>query len=109
MGIEHVYEVDAFDIEELEKVIKRETEREEVSVIITKSPCALLKSFVPKGTCVVDTEKCRKCGMCMSSGCPAMSKTEDGTVKIDEVMCNGCGLCQKNCKFDAISLLPNQK
>ncbi len=35
--------------------------------------------------------------------------TEDGTVKIDEVMCNGCGLCQKNCKFDAISLLPNQK
>ncbi len=109
MGIEHVYEVDAFDIDELEKIIKRETAREDVSVIITKSPCALLKSFVPKGTCVIDTEKCRKCGMCMNSGCPAMSKTEDGTVKIDEVMCNGCGLCQKNCKFDAISLLPNQK
>lgn len=109
IGIEHVYEVDAFDIEELEKMVKRETAREEVSVIITKSPCALLKSFVPKGTCVVDAEKCKKCGMCMSSGCPAMSKAEDGTVKIDEVMCNGCGLCQKNCKFDAISLLPNQK
>ena len=41
LGIEHVYEVNAFDLEELEKVIKRETQRDEVSVIITKSQCAM--------------------------------------------------------------------
>ena len=106
MGIEHVYEVDAFDIEGLEKLIKEETQREEVSVIITKSQCALLKTFVPKGKCVVDDEKCKKC---MVSGCPAMHKGANGEAVIDETMCNGCGLCMKNCKFGAISLVPNQK
>ena len=107
IGVEHVCEVDAFDIKELEKVLKRETERDAVSVIIAKSPCALLKGFVPKGKCAVDREKCRKCGKCLVPGCPAMKKDSDGTVLIDEVMCNGCGLCMSNCKFDAISLKRN--
>lgn len=107
IGVEHVCEVDAFDIKELEKVLKQETERDAVSVIIAKSPCALLKGFVPKGKCAVDREKCRKCGKCLVPGCPAMKKDSDGTVLIDEVMCNGCGLCMSNCKFDAISLKRN--
>lgn len=107
IGIEHVYEVNAFDIDELEKVIKRETQREEVSVIITKSPCALLKGFVPNGKCRVLPEKCRKCGACLIPGCPAMTKAEDGTVIINDTMCNGCGLCMKRCKFDAIELIEN--
>lgn len=108
MGIEHVYEVDAFDIEGIERLVKEETQREEVSVIITKSECALLKTFVPKGKCVVDIEKCKKCGMCLVAGCPAIKKAEDGTAVIDEVMCNGCGLCMSNCKFGAISLKENK-
>lgn len=103
MGIEHVYEVDAFDIKELENIVKREVARDEVSVIITKSPCALLKSYVPKGKCVVDDEKCKKCGVCLIPGCPAMTK-KDGHIIIDETMCNGCGLCMSKCPFDAISL-----
>lgn len=107
MGIEHVYEVDAFAIQELEEVIKREVNREELSVIITKSPCALLKSFVPKGKCYVVPEKCRKCGMCLMPGCPAMTKAADGTVLIDDTMCNGCGLCMQRCNFGAIELTPN--
>ena len=108
MGIEHVYEVDAFDIEEIERLVKQETARDEVSVIITKSQCALLKTFVPKGKCVVDPEKCKKCGLCLVAGCPAIKKSEDGTAVIDESMCNGCGLCMKNCKFGAISLIENK-
>lgn len=104
MGIEHVYEVDAFDIKELENIVKREVARDEVSVIITKSPCALLKSYVPKGKCVVDDEKCKKCGACLVPGCPAMTK-KDGRIIIDETMCNGCGLCMSRCPFDAISLV----
>lgn len=103
MGIEHVYEVDAFDIKQLEEILKREVARDEISVIITKSPCALLKSFVPKGKCVVDQEKCRKCGACMIPGCPAITK-KDGQIIIDETMCNGCELCAKRCPFDAIEL-----
>ena len=103
MGIENVYEVDAFDIKEVERIVKEEVAREAVSVIITKSPCALLKSYVPKGKCIVDDEKCIKCGACLIPGCPAMTK-KDGHVIIDQTMCNGCGLCMSKCPFEAISL-----
>ncbi|WP_303000915.1 4Fe-4S binding protein, partial [uncultured Eubacterium sp.] len=75
-----------------------------VSVIISQSPCALLKSFVPKGKCYTIPEKCVKCGQCLVPGCPAMTKNADGTVAIDKTMCNGCGLCMSNCKFGAIEL-----
>lgn len=103
MGIEHVYEVDAFDQKGLEEMVKTEVARDAVSVIIAKSPCALLKDYVPKGKCVVDDEKCKRCGACLIPGCPAITK-KDGHVVIDETMCNGCGLCQSKCPFDAISL-----
>ena len=102
LGIEHVYEVNAFDLQELETVIKRETQREEVSVIITKSPCVLLKGNVFKTKCKPISDKCKKCGMCLKPGCPALTKNADGTISIDETMCNGCGLCKGLCKFDAI-------
>lgn len=102
MGIDNVYEINAFDIDELEKVIKREQERDEVSVIITKSPCVLLKGQVFPDKCVPISEKCKKCGACLRPGCPALTRNADGTISIDETMCNGCGLCMKLCKFDAI-------
>lgn len=102
MGIEHVTEVNAFDIKELEKVIKEEVERDAVSVIITKSPCALLKEVHFPNKCVPVPEKCKKCGMCLKPGCPALTKNEDGTISIDATMCNGCGLCKNLCPFDAI-------
>lgn len=102
MGIEHVTEVNAFDIIELEKVIKEEVERDAASVIITKSPCALLKEVHFPNKCVPVPEKCKKCGMCLKPGCPALTKNEDSTISIDATMCNGCGLCKNLCPFDAI-------
>ena len=47
-------------------------------------------------------DKCKKCGMCLKMGCPAITKKEDGTISIDDTMCNGCGLCSQKCKFEAI-------
>ncbi len=35
-GVKHVVEIDPFEVKELEKIVKEETEREELSVIITK-------------------------------------------------------------------------
>lgn len=102
LGVQHVYEVNAFDLPLLEETIKREVNREEVSVIITKSPCVLLKSNVFPDKCVPVTENCKKCGMCLKPGCPALTKNEDGTISIDETMCNACGLCMQICKFGAI-------
>ena len=102
MGIESVTEVNAFDTEALERVIKEEVARDAVSVIITKSPCVLLKGNVFPYKCTPVEDKCKKCGMCLKPGCPALRKKPDGTIAIDESMCNGCGLCEQLCKFGAI-------
>ena len=102
IGIEHVVEVNAFDTAELERIVKEETARDDVSVIITKSPCVLLKGNVFPDVCIPDSDKCKKCGMCLRPGCPALTKNADGTIAIDATMCNGCGLCMQLCKFDAI-------
>ena len=103
LGVNHVYEVNAFDLAALEETIKREVARDEVSVIITKSPCVLLKSNVFPDKCVPIPEKCKKCGACLKPGCPALTRNEDGTISIDETMCNACGLCMQLCKFGAIA------
>lgn len=102
MGIKNVVEVDAFDTKKLESIVKEEVAKDEVSVIITKAPCVLLKGNVFPDKCVPVPGKCRKCGMCLKPGCPALTKKEDGTIAIDETMCNACGLCMQLCKFDAI-------
>ena len=102
MGIKNVVEVNAFDIAALEKTIKEEVAKDEVSVIITKSPCVLLKGNRFTTKCVPVPEKCKKCGACLRPGCPALTKNTDGTISIDATMCNGCGLCRQLCKFGAI-------
>lgn len=103
IGVKNVIEVNAFDIAELEKVIKKSVNGDELTVIIAKAPCALLKGQKFPYKCVANPEKCKKCGMCLKIGCPAITKQPDGTVKIDQTMCNGCGLCASYCKFDAIN------
>lgn len=101
LGIKNVIEVSAFDTAELERVVKEEVAKDEVSVIITKAPCVLLSKQKTK-VCRPLPEKCKKCGMCLRPGCPALTKNPDGTITIDTTMCNGCGLCAGLCKFDAI-------
>jgi len=102
MGIKNVVEVSAFDLPELERIVKEEVAKDEVSVIITKAPCVLLKGNKFPDKCVPVPEKCKKCGACLRPGCPALTKNEDGTISIDETMCNACGLCKQLCKFGAI-------
>ena len=101
IGVPRVITVDAFDIKELEKTVKQSNAQDELTVIIAKAPCALLKGQRSRGKCVEIPEKCKKCGACLKIGCPAITKSENG-IKIDETMCNGCGLCMSWCKFDAI-------
>ncbi len=100
MGVKNVRVVDPFDLKELENTLKEETAREELSVVITKRPCALLdkKSALPP---MKITDQCRNCGMCLKLGCPAIRKTDKG-MEIDASVCNGCGLCPGVCAFGAI-------
>ena len=98
-GVKNVVEVDPFDIPEVERIVKEETAREELSVIITKRPCALIvkQPDIPYEV----TDKCKNCKMCMKIGCPAIEE-KDGRPYIVPDRCVGCGLCATVCPFDAI-------
>lgn len=101
IGVKRVSVVDPFDLEGLEQLLKQEVAAEEPSVIIVQRPCALLKYVHYDGVMEINSETCKKCGMCMKLGCPAIVKKENG-YQIDASLCNGCGLCQKVCKFGAM-------
>ena len=100
LGISRINVVDPFDLKLFEKVIKEELEADELSVIIAKRPCALLKSVKPLPPVVI-TDDCVNCGMCLRLGCPAIIHTEKGPV-IDTALCVGCGLCEGVCPKKAI-------
>lgn len=103
IGVENTLIVNAFDTEALEKAIREETAREAVSVIIVQAPCALLNKAKVTTQYKIDTDKCKKCGMCMKPGCPAITRKPDNTVEINDTLCNGCGLCAGICRFGAIT------
>ena len=100
IGVQSVRVVDAYDLEAVEKVVKEETAREAVSVIITRRPCALLtKSYPPAYS--IDPDKCVKCRACLRIGCPAIEFI-GGKVRINKELCVGCGVCKGLCRFGAI-------
>src|SRR5699024_5403016 len=96
IGVKHVVEIDPFDLKNLERIVKEETEREELSVIITMRPCALIvkQPNIP----YVVTDRCKNCKQCMKIGCPAIEE-KDGRPYIVPERCVGCGLCETVCPF----------
>lgn len=71
------------------------------------------------GRSVIDPEKCKKCGMCITAcpygaitrtivpcenACPvgAIAKGEDGHARIDREKCISCGKCVSACPFGAV-------
>lgn len=102
VGINRVRVVDPFDISGVETAVKEELAVSEPSVIIARRPCALLKVVKAKSPVIVNSDRCKKCGMCFKMGCPAIKKGMDGKPMIDTTLCTGCGLCTKACKFDAL-------
>ncbi len=97
-GVKHVRVVDPFDQKEMLKVLKEETQREAVSVIIARRPCVLL---LKEKTVPVKVEDCRNCGVCLGLGCPAIEQGEAG-IRINGALCVDCGLCVDVCPFKAI-------
>ena len=101
VGIRRVRVVDPYDLDMCDKAIKEELEAKEPSVIISRRPCALLKSVKHKPALVVDQDKCVGCKACMKIGCPAISIV-DGKAKVDATQCVGCGVCEQLCKVGAL-------
>ncbi len=101
LGIRRVTVVDPYDLKETERVIREEVAAEEPSVIISRRPCALLKTTKAKPPLSIDRSACRACKSCMRIGCPAIS-LRDGKPEIDRAQCVGCGVCGQLCAFKAI-------
>ncbi len=99
IGAASVRVVDSYDLSAVETAVKEETNRDGVSVIVAKRPCALLNRNYPPA---LHIEDCKKCGACFKLGCPAIEKQADGTAKINPSQCVGCSLCKSVCKFGAI-------
>ncbi len=118
LGIENIREVNPWNLEEAEKTIREEIEKDSPSLIITKGPCILLKREFKKYNkpLVIDSTKCIGCKSCVNLGCPAisfqkvegeMAVTKDGKKRkgistIEPTLCPGCHLCYQVCKFEAI-------
>jgi indolepyruvate ferredoxin oxidoreductase alpha subunit len=75
--------------------------KDELSVIVFKSPCILLERNYSTPYSVAS---CTGCGVCVTLGCPAIGKdAETGLAYIDATACIGCGQCAQYCRFNAIT------
>lgn len=110
VGVKHVTVIDPYDIEHTRNVIKTEMQRPEVSVVIARRPCMLVKRDPVKRqpSLAVDADKCTGCRACLQLGCPAIEWQPDagdkGKAVINPLLCCGCGLCSQMCHFDAIGV-----
>ena len=118
LGVESVRKVNPWNIEETEKVIKEEIEKDAPSLIITTGPCILMKREFKQYNkpLEIDSSKCMGCKACVNLGCPAISfqkvegdmaftkdgKKRKGISHIEPSLCPGCHLCYQVCKFQAI-------
>ena len=118
LGIEDPKKVNPWNLEETEKVIKEELEKDEPSLVISEGPCMLLRRAFKKynNPLRVDSTKCIGCKACVNLGCPAISyhpvegemavtadgKKRKGISQIEAAVCPGCHLCYQVCKFGAI-------
>ena len=101
-GVEFVKTVDPRNLKETVQAFREALEFPNVSVIIAKSPCILLKGAASEQKYEVVQEMCKKCKICVSQfACPAFQMDKE-QIKIDQGLCTGCAVCAQVCPFDAI-------
>ncbi len=108
MGIRRVTEVDAYDLDTLNRVLQEELDCGETSVVVVLGDCVLAaRKNVNAVPYQIDDTVCTACGACFKLGCPAIVRGEArGKVfkaAIDPAACVGCDVCRQVCKFGAIS------
>ena len=101
MGFTRVRVVDPYDLAACDRAVKEELAADEPSVIISRRPCALLKSVKHKAPLRVNADKCVGCRACMRIGCPAIS-FKGGRAHVDGTLCVGCGVCSQLCRVGAL-------
>ena len=104
IGAKRVREIDAYDLKELERIMKEELAAPGTAVLISNQPC-VLRYRVSKKAYRVDQETCVGCKMCLKSGCIALSFVPEGKkghAAVDALLCNGCGICSQLCATNSL-------
>ena len=108
-GIEKVLTVEAFDVDTIEKTLKKWMKEDGPAVLITKEECALLPTARQRYMPLEVTDQCNGCTVCFRIGCPAILKSEELDQKynrplaeIEPSLCTGCEICAQVCPRDAI-------
>ncbi len=108
IGVEHVYNIDAYNYDETVKALKLADKIKEPVVLLTNRPCVLYPEKKPPEPYKVLLDMCNGCGACIRIGCPSISYIEETTdkglhkVTIDPDTCTGCTLCVQVCPEAAI-------
>ena len=111
-GVKNVRVINPNDLKEVKETLDWAFDLDEVSVIITRWPCAL-KKFSPQDReefnklfttkCEVKEDLCIGCKKCTKTGCPAISYNKVAKKsKIDRNQCLGCNVCKQVCPKEAI-------
>jgi len=107
-GIKNVKVVNSYNQKELQGAIREFSDKNELSVIISRGMCRLLmkRKMRRAGTNFavfeIDSSKCRTCRTCLDKlACPAIT-LKDGKPWINPDLCWGCGVCTQVCPSGAI-------
>ncbi len=111
MGVTYVEEVDAWDVNTMNKAIRAALKHEDgPAVLIVRGACVFTPHFRYQPRMEVDLEKCVACGSCFRVGCPAILKSEviyptnnKPKSSIDPLLCTGCTVCMQVCPTQAIA------
>lgn len=112
--VERTVAVDAYNLKEVEKELKKAlelAEKGEFSALILKGPCIQQVDAAKKTRQLqIDNEKCKQCGLC--DMCPGIESDENKVPHFTN-LCTNCGgntqVCMQRCNFGAIIPLKEKK
>lgn len=99
IGVPQVERINAYHIEKLRTFLQKAFIAKHPTLLIVEGPCQLKKQKHNNPLAVQDMF-CLLCGLCASTGCPAIEKGD--IIHIAFERCAGCHICAKLCPFEAI-------